>query len=707
MPIKLRILLCVMLLEVVGYGLLLVYFVQSTGTALTRLRDVQVRGLFEANAARIDAETALIERAALDLASGGEVLLRTRAMAPDLDVEAWVTEYLTGYLSRTRFAVGLGLWYEPGALVPGRRLFGPYAFWNKQGVQLTWDLSSDAYDYLNQPWYLQGIPPDWPRARPRPEPIYWTEPYYDDAATQSLMMTVDAPFYAADGSLAGMATIDWSLEGMRTLVTQLRPTPGSRAFMIDSRSGRFVSFVLDDALTMQPATRLDWAATVVDEARRGDVLVRPAVRYGEVEYSVFATATQVGFVFGVMMPRADIEADIVALRNRNLVIGTVLSLAFIALVFATLRLMFRPFQELLGKIGASIRIDEADGHVSLTPVDYEARNEFAPIVRALNQVYAEVETYTRRLARANDDLRAQQAQIAALNASLEQRVAERTEHLVNLAEVGKELTASLDTERTFRRLYRRLHDSIDVRLLLIGVYDEAQRCVHVEFCMEEGERLIGPSLSLADSDHPAVLCIRERRPLVAWSAEELRHLVASQAPLATARPMETVVYLPLIVGERTVGCLSVQSPEPEAFNDSQLEFVRILASYTAIALDNAHSYARLKATLADLQRAQERLLVSEQSASAAALSPGAALELNNPTNFALAAAQNLQVALREFRDFLERLAGDDADPEVLSAFTLQFDEFNAQLEAILDGNRRIRDIVRDLRAGSEARRVPG
>lgn len=689
MPIKLRILLCVLALELAGYGVLLTYFVQSTGTALSRLRDVQVRGLFEAQAERIDAQTALLERSALDLATAGEALYRTHARLPALDAEAWVSEFLQAFLTRTRDAVGLGLWYEPERLIAGRHLFGPYAFWDDGAVKLTWDLSSETYDYLNKSWYVQGIPADWPRQQARPLAVYWTEPYFDDAATNELMMTVDAPMYAA-GEVIGMATIDWSLQGIRDLIAPMRPTPGSRAFMIDSRSGRFVSFVLDDSLTMQPAGVLEWAKGVSRDARGGEILVRPKIVYRDVDYTVFATSTKVGFVFGVMMPQADIDAEIIAVRRQLLWFGAILSLAFIGLVFLTLRLLFRPFQKLLGAIDESIRIDEGNGAVTLGPLSYEARNEFAPIVRALNQVYAQVDGYTRQLARANDDLRAQQAQISALNASLEQRVQERTEHLVNLAEVGKELTASPDIERTFRHLYRRLHDSIGARVLLIGVHEADAGRLHIEFCMEEGERFPGWSYDLAERNRPAVICVLEQRPLVAWSAQELEALVPNLAPPPAGRLMETVVYFPLRVGERMVGCLSVQSPEPEAFHESQLEFVRILASYTAIALDNAQSYARLKTTLADLQTTQERLLVSERRA---AVQSGG----GNPHQQALSAAQALQLALADYYALLRQLADAQAEPELLRAFTRQFDELHAHLESIMDRHQRIHDIVRDLR----------
>ena len=64
-------------------------------------------------------------------------------------------------------------------------------------------------------------------------------------------------------------------------------------------------------------------------------------------------------------------------------------------------------------------------------------------------------------------------------------------------------------------------------------------------------------------------------------------------PVKQGEGMESVIYLPLRIEQRVIGCLSVQSPRQHAYNAAHLEFVRALASYTAIALDNADNYRRL------------------------------------------------------------------------------------------------------------------
>jgi pyruvate-formate lyase-activating enzyme len=52
--------------------------------------------------------------------------------------------------------------------------------------------------------------------------VFWTEPYIDEAATFSLMMTVDAVMFDLKGKAIGMATVDWSLAKLRTFIDSVK-----------------------------------------------------------------------------------------------------------------------------------------------------------------------------------------------------------------------------------------------------------------------------------------------------------------------------------------------------------------------------------------------------------------------------------------------------------------------------------------------------
>ena len=92
-----------------------------------------------------------------------------------------------------------------------------------------------------------------------------------------------------------------------------------------------------------------------------------------------------------------------------------------------------------------------------------------------------------------------------------------------------------------------------------------------------------------------------RRSWCATFSTELDTLPARPTYISDSPP-RSAIFLPLTVAETTIGTLSIQSPEPGAFDEDHLRLLAILANQSAAALHNARLYAtaqqRLNALLA-------------------------------------------------------------------------------------------------------------
>jgi len=59
--------------------------------------------------------------------------------------------------------------------------------------------------------------------------------------------------------------------------------------------------------------------------------------------------------------------------------------------------------------------------------------------------------------------------------------------------------------------------------------------------------------------------------------------------------MVSIIYTPMIINGNVVGLMTVQSKKENAYNQNDLHTIKILANYSAIAIENAKSYSRVEA----------------------------------------------------------------------------------------------------------------
>lgn len=422
MNIKTRILLFVLFLEISGYTILVLYSNEYSKEALMGIRNQQISAIFYGNLGKINSLTSIMEKNVEDIAVTGERFWSIKQNNPDIDLVAEIKQFLINNFSYFTQSIGGGIWYDPYIWDKTQRFFGPYVYRENQRVVFTWDLNTPQYDYHNQSWYIQALPAKWDRAAKRQKRFYWTIPYYDEAGSMALMITVDAFMYDNKKRIIGITTVDWALKEVTDFIEKVKLTTNTFPFLIDKQSQKFVSYPKDDSLLMQNIAKLPWTSTLLSSGK--GVIGQKETKIDGITYIIYHSESDIGLIFGLMIPKNEMFMEIKEISEKNLLNSILISMIFISIMIVLLHILFMPFNKVLIMIGNSVSRNRANNELTITYLQYNKKNEFYNIVNTLNDVYKQVDRYTSEINDANKQLAGKQSEIAQLNKKLQTRIVE-------------------------------------------------------------------------------------------------------------------------------------------------------------------------------------------------------------------------------------------------------------------------------------------
>lgn len=278
------------------------------------------------------------------------------------------------------------------------------------------------------------------------------------------------------------------------------------------------------------------------------------------------------------------------------------------------------------------------------------------------------------------NLLAEHSAVAVRNAGLFSNSQRRLRDMSALVEMAKQVTGNLHLESVLQTTVQNLRGLLNARASTITMLSE------------EGDELI---VKAADGVDPDFLNVRMN------VLDSVSGKVVREGRLAYTRDshndpefiffdqiLRSLLVVPLVVRDEPIGTLAVDSDQPNAFTESDIQLMTIAAAQVSVAISNAGLFETLEERAAELAEAYEELKESDRLKDE--LVQNVSHELRTPLTFVKGYVDLLMDGDRglltpEQQEYLQIVADktDDITRIIEDIITLQrIDEGNLQLEIL-------------------------
>ncbi len=178
---------------------------------------------------------------------------------------------------------------------------------------------------------------------------------------------------------------------------------------------------------------------------------------------------------------------------------------------------------------------------------------------------------------------------AVENARLYEKLREQARSLSLLTELGRELTSILDLEALWNKVAELVKRIVDYQLFSVMLWNDGARLLEHVFSVRFDERFsakTGLPLGYGITGTAAAL----RQPLRVPNV----HLDPRYVDAGHGVEVRSELVVPLVFKDRLIGVLDLESTEYNAFSEQHEQMLSTLASYIAVAIENARLYEQVR-----------------------------------------------------------------------------------------------------------------
>ena len=184
--------------------------------------------------------------------------------------------------------------------------------------------------------------------------------------------------------------------------------------------------------------------------------------------------------------------------------------------------------------------------------------------------------------------------VALVNAQLFDRSRRDAEAFETLAEIGRDVASVLDLDELFSRIAQLTKRVIDYRTFGILLVNEERGELEMKLAVHYGEKVDVPRVRLGEG-LVGYAALHREPVLVSDVSQDPRYI-------KLVPDVRSELVIPLLLKDRCIGVVDLESPELDAFSKRDVEILTLLASQAAVAIENARLYEEVRANEERLEK---------------------------------------------------------------------------------------------------------
>ncbi|MDW5299104.1 MAG: sensor domain-containing diguanylate cyclase [Sedimentibacter sp.] len=167
-----------------------------------------------------------------------------------------------------------------------------------------------------------------------------------------------------------------------------------------------------------------------------------------------------------------------------------------------------------------------------------------------------------------------------------------------LSIIGQKIISNLNISSIINIIDEEINKLIETDYFGIDVYEKEKSQIVYYFVGENKQ--INETVSLKETENStfSAYCIKNKKDIIIGNLhmEYSKYFETYPRKISSKDEYEvlSMIYTPMIINDKVVGVMSVQSYKENAFNKDDLHTLKILANYSAIAIENAISYKKIE-----------------------------------------------------------------------------------------------------------------